>query len=112
METFFRSQNFLADKGDFIAFAKQGLPVFKHSGADFGAFGIQHDPDKTMLFAGQFPNHPDAVFVFFFGPCEKLSRATFMPASIIFESISWLSMAGPIVQMILVLRFMVSLPDR
>ena len=37
-------------------------------------------------------------------PCEKLSLATFIPASNIFDNVSSLSEAGPIVQMILVLR--------
>ena len=37
-------------------------------------------------------------------PWEKFSRATFMPASQSWVSISSLSQAGPMVQMILVLR--------
>ena len=37
-------------------------------------------------------------------PCEKLSLATFIPASNILDNVSSLSEAGPIVQIILVLR--------
>ena len=38
-------------------------------------------------------------------PCEKLKRATFIPASIKVPKFSSLQQAGPNVQMILVLRF-------
>ena len=42
-------------------------------------------------------------------PWEKLTRATFMPASIIFSKISSRSLAGPMVQMIFVLRIRILL---